>query len=115
MLKDRAGRLQESLREWGVEALVVVAPVNLRYLCGFTGSDGALIISGSAVRFLTDSRYTTQARGQVIADEVREYSEKIAGIIDCLRASGIRKAGFEAASIVYSVLARLQEGGPDID
>src|SRR5258708_3165580 len=64
----RTGRLATLLRERGVDVLLVVHPANLRYLTGFTGSNGlALIVAGEGGvhRFLTDFRYDTQSAAQV--------------------------------------------------
>jgi Xaa-Pro aminopeptidase len=49
-----------------VPALVVTHLADVRYVCGFTGSSGALAVTRRAVRLFTDGRYTGQA-----AEEVR--------------------------------------------
>ena len=62
----------------GVDALIVATPVNLRYLTGFTGSNGlALIVAGEQPGadghvFFTDFRYTTQSAEQVAPALARE-------------------------------------------
>lgn len=43
---------------------------NRRYYCGFTGSNGCLIITRDKVCLVTDKRYTTQAQQQTIGVEV---------------------------------------------
>ena len=63
-LVDRQQRVRALLDEHQLDAVIFNARENLRYFCGFTGSDGVLVIAVSGqTRFLTDSRYTTQARG----------------------------------------------------
>jgi Xaa-Pro aminopeptidase len=57
----RRDRLRGHLREVGVAALVVTTPSNVRYLTGFTGSNGAVVVSAVEDRLCTDSRYYTQA------------------------------------------------------
>lgn len=70
---DHAGRLrrlQTSLSDQRLDGLLVTHLPNIRYLTGFTGSAGILVVvSGSAV-FLTDGRYRTQASEQVRACRV---------------------------------------------
>jgi Xaa-Pro aminopeptidase len=61
----RQRRLQTALPEHRLDALLVTHLPNLRYLCGFTGSAGALWITPSSSVFFSDSRYTEQARGEV--------------------------------------------------
>lgn len=97
----------------GVDALVLQRPENLRYLCGFTGSDGALVLHRHASVFLTDSRYTTQAREQVAADRVAEYKVKADGIVAELRECEASCIGFEA-DLAYSAVTDLQNLGEDV-
>jgi Xaa-Pro aminopeptidase len=40
---------------------------NIHYLCGFSGSSGALLLSAGSSIFFTDSRYTQQAKSEVLA------------------------------------------------
>jgi len=54
-----------------VDALLVSHPANIRYLCGFSGSAGLLLIEASGSTFLTDSRYTFQAREEVSGARIR--------------------------------------------
>jgi len=71
----RLERLLERLRERELDWLLVGVGVNLRYLTGFTGSNGlALIDAGGRGRhrFLTDFRYDTQAAQQVPAGFERQ-------------------------------------------
>ncbi len=61
----RRSRLAAALAAADIDAAVVTRLVNVRYLTGFTGSNGALLLhaDGSAV-LATDGRYTTQAARQ---------------------------------------------------
>jgi len=63
--RGRQQRLQDSLSTHRLDALLVTHPANLRYLCGFTGSSGALLLAGTKSVFITDGRYTEQARAEV--------------------------------------------------
>ncbi|OQY21189.1 MAG: hypothetical protein B6I37_09140 [Desulfobacteraceae bacterium 4572_35.2] len=74
MLKSRVNRLRDILRVKNLDALLLQGSVSLRYFCGFTGSDGVLLITLHQILFLTDSRYTTQAKAEVLADDVLEYN-----------------------------------------
>ena len=61
----RLRRLQESLDHNRLDTLLVTHLPNIRYLCGFTGSAGALLVSDNKRIFFTDGRYSAQARGEV--------------------------------------------------
>ena len=47
------------------DALLVTHLPNIAYLCGFTGSNGVLLVEASGTTLFTDSRYTFQARDEV--------------------------------------------------
>jgi Xaa-Pro aminopeptidase len=61
----RLRRLQAALPENKLDLLLVTHFPNVRYLCGFTGSAGALLVSERGATFFTDGRYIAQAREEV--------------------------------------------------
>ncbi len=62
----RLGRLRDRLADSGVDAAVIVEPANVRWLTGFTGSNGTVVVLGSGEAVLvTDSRYAEQAPAEV--------------------------------------------------
>jgi Xaa-Pro aminopeptidase len=61
----RRRRLQDALAENKLDSLLVTHLANIRYLCGFTGSAGTLLLSDHGATFFTDGRYRTQAREEV--------------------------------------------------
>lgn len=60
--QDRLTRLRQSLRESGLDALLVTRREDILYLSGFTGSSGTLLVTSSRTCLITDFRYKTQAR-----------------------------------------------------
>jgi Xaa-Pro aminopeptidase len=61
----RQKKLREQLAATRLDALLVSHLPNIRYLCGFTGSAGFLLVTETGSFFFTDVRYDTQARGEV--------------------------------------------------
>src|SRR5258708_25586008 len=66
----RQNKLAAALRKTGLEALMVTHVPNVRYLCGFTGTAGVLLLQVSGrgthkTTFFTDGRYTQQAHQEV--------------------------------------------------
>ncbi len=61
----RQQRLQAALAENKLDWLLVTHLPNIRYLSGFTGSAGALLMGEQRATFFTDGRYITQARAEV--------------------------------------------------
>ena len=62
MTKSRISRIQELLQDGQV--FYVTNLLNIRYLCGFTGSNGALLITKESATLATDSRYEIQSAQQ---------------------------------------------------
>jgi Xaa-Pro aminopeptidase len=113
----RVERLAAELDERGIDALLVDAPVDLRYLTGFTGSHGlALIVGGAAEgrlgahRFLTDFRYSTQSAEQVPAEFEREIVPgELLDALAALLADTAGRLGFDAAHLTVKAHRRLVE------
>jgi Xaa-Pro aminopeptidase len=91
------------------DALLFLSLENIRYLCGFTGSDGALIVTGEGRTFLSDSRYEEQARGEVRNAALQTYRQKIDGLARFLRGLRVKRLGFESSAMTYEDYRRLQE------
>lgn len=62
---SRADRVAARLAERELDLLLVTDRTNLRYLTGFTGSNGMAVVGPGVRRFITDFRYVDQARAQV--------------------------------------------------
>jgi len=69
--KERLGRLRLSLSELRADAVLVSHLPNIRYLCGFSGSAGLLLVDSASATLFTDSRYTFQAREEVTAARIQ--------------------------------------------
>ncbi len=103
----RPGRLRERWAEAGCEALVVTNLVNIRYLSGFTGSAGVLVVRPDELLLVTDGRYRDQATDQLAAAGVEarvEMAQTVAARQEILAAavSGIARLGLEAAHVSWS-------------
>lgn len=55
-------RMEHLLQKTAVDAVYITSPENLFYYSGFTGGEGALVITGREPALFTDSRYFVQAR-----------------------------------------------------
>jgi Xaa-Pro aminopeptidase len=116
----RAARLARELRAREVDWLLVGAPVNLRYLTGYTGTNGLALIAAERPggdrnhRFFTDFRYATQSAEQVPAAFEREIApgellDAAASALGGGGAEGARRLGFDDASLTVKQHARLRE------
>jgi Xaa-Pro aminopeptidase len=103
------------LRRMNLDAVLFWNPENIRYLCGFTGSEGALIYAEGERIFLSDSRYEEQARDEVRGAVFRKYKKKIEGIARGLRSLGVKRLGFEASALSYEGYQGLKERLPRVN
>ncbi len=63
--RSRQKKFQRTIDDQKLDGFVVTHPANLRYLCGYSGSNGLLLFLDGRRTFFTDGRYTEQAREEV--------------------------------------------------
>ena len=115
MLKDRISSAREYLERFGVDAMLFIDLSNIRYLCGFTGSEGALVLTREGGVFLTDSRYTTQAAQEVTQFPSREYRGQLEGIASLVKESRAGKVGFESGHMPVAQFRSLTDVLPRVE
>lgn len=112
---QRREELARRLRAEGLDAFLIVSiersdGPNLRYLTGFTGSTGGLILGETPI-FVTDSRYTEQAGREVPGLPIEEVKGRwISWLAERLTGLGVHRVGLGAQRTslhVYRELARL--------
>jgi Xaa-Pro aminopeptidase len=97
--ENRRDLLRRSM-DASIEALLVTSAVNVRYLTGFTGSNGGVLIrANEGTRFATDGRYTTQAAAQVPDLECIEARAVGPALLLWAAENGIRRVGIEAGQV----------------
>ena len=111
-MSERAEAVSRRLEERELDHLVVTDLVNLRYLTGFTGTNGAAIVGRDRLLFFTDFRYVERA-----AAEVRGFERLTAGrdlLADVAkRLSG--RVGFDDANLSVRLHGRLAELAGDAE
>ena len=108
-LAQRHARIRESLETLGLEALIVNAPANIRYLSNHVGTAGTLVLTRDDAHLLVDFRYQEAVKalqdsasacpGLSIWDVPASYEEALVG---CLTEIAVASAGFEAAHVTVS-------------
>jgi len=106
--RGRQQRVAQALDARHLAALLVTHLPNVRYLCGFTGSAGVLLVTDSGCSFFTDGRYREQARTEV--QGVRMIVPKGPVLDAAARAvadRGIKTLGFEGEHMSVAAKARV--------
>jgi Xaa-Pro aminopeptidase len=121
----RLARLRARFAEAGVDAYFGVRREHMRYLTGFSlaegeeksaGNSGQLLVTGSEIVVLADSRYTVQARRECPDARVFEaYRDLPQRWPELLASVGARRVAVEADLVSHADWVRLQEAAPDIE
>ncbi len=113
-MSDRAQRLIDLLPEHEVDVLLVTALVNVRYLTGYTGSNGLALVGSQTRAFVTDFRYVEQAELEVDPSYERRRDQlELFDAIGALLPGGEVRLGFEDTNITVRQHARLRELLPE--
>jgi Xaa-Pro aminopeptidase len=107
---ERREALRRGAGERGLDAVLVTNLLNVRYLTGFTGSNGVLLVrtDGGDV-FGTDGRYTTQAATQVPDVEVLVDRATVAAVAREAVRRGVGRMGYESHDLTVDGFAQLEK------
>jgi Xaa-Pro aminopeptidase len=112
---SRRGRLVERFEELGVDAVLITRRVNVRYLTGFTGSNGQLLLTDAGGVFFTDSRYQEQARREVPDLRPVIYPRSLGPAFEeAVQAEDVARVGFEGAGLTYRAWRELDGLAPEL-
>jgi Xaa-Pro aminopeptidase len=105
-LGGRPARVRAELVGAGCDALLVTRLPNVRYLTGFTGSAGMVLVSADGVVLLTDGRYDTQSHEQLAAAGVDAdiviagHAQQLARLQEL--AAPVERLGLEAHGVTWA-------------
>lgn len=107
---SRLEKLRINLRERDLEGVLITNRENRRYLSGFTGSAGALVIGLAEAFLVTDFRYWEQAASESKGFEIYKQGPQLwAGIGELLQKLKWERIGFEAGTLTYEEYQKLDE------
>jgi len=115
--KSRQAKLRDHLATTRFDALLISHPPNIRYLCGFTGSAGVLLIEEAGSVFFTDARYDTQAHEEVKGAKVAIAQKSILKALSELLSARRKRArgftiGVEAEHFIVAEKKRFNDALP---
>lgn len=108
-ISRRLQSLRECLRERKLGGLLVSTPENRRYLSGFTGSAGFLLITQQEAVLATDFRYVEQAGAQAPEFRVARIGVGYEWLPQLLVAADARRLGFESENLSVALHQRLRQ------
>lgn len=112
---NRRLRLASRLAELEAEGLFVTHLPNVRYLTGFSGSNGQAVMTAGGGIFLTDGRYAEQSRREVPDLDRRIYSgDFVPSFRKACADLGLRRVGFEAGAVSYQLYGQLSQTGVEL-
>ncbi|CAM4144449.1 M24 family metallopeptidase [Lacicoccus alkaliphilus] len=103
-------KVRELIDSEGIDALLIMSDYNRRYLSGFTGSSGAVIITKDEKYLVSDFRYNAQAQ-----EEARDFAFVLQKnalldfLIQFLEEKDLNVIGFEGAHVNYNTYSRLEQ------
>lgn len=110
-IEQRRREIALRLPEAKVDGLLISSPANVRYLSGYAGSNGLLLLLPGEAHFFTDPRYATASK--TIPGKVHVVKGPlISAAAKVVKRKRIKRVGFEAASTPYEAYTRLKEELP---
>ncbi len=105
----RLQNLRTKLQELGLDGILISNRENRRYLSGFTGSAGMLVIGGREALLITDFRYWEQAAIESRDFELYKQGPQLwASVGELLKKLKWERIGFEAGDLTYSDYQKLE-------
>jgi Xaa-Pro aminopeptidase len=109
-MKIRINKIQKKIKQENLDALLITTLTNVRYLSGYSGSNGLLVVTPTKSFFLTDFRYWGQAKKEVKGSRII-YGER--DLFDDLPKLGVFKPkrvklGFESENVSFTLYQRLK-------
>ncbi len=110
-VRSRADRVRGAMDRAQLDALVLSAPSNVRWLTGFTGSSGTALITDDTLVLLTDGRYAEQGPAELAAagvdGKVVIGADSLAGLVAAT--AGHTRVGLEAEHVTWADQRRYHE------
>jgi Xaa-Pro aminopeptidase len=110
---SRADRVAARLAESELDLLLVTDLVNVRYLTGFSGTNGLAIVGRDTRRFLTDFRYVERAKAEVSGFDLQPAPQELRTALGEGWPPGELRVGFEDQHVSVRRHAELRETLPD--
>jgi Xaa-Pro aminopeptidase len=110
----RLTKLRQSLTEKNLDGILITDRINRRYLSGFTGSAGTLLISQDRALLATDFRYYEQVEKQAPDFELAKVEKALTDLLPGLLGElGVRRLGYEGDDVTVELYGQLSDALPE--
>ncbi|MCL6465281.1 MAG: Xaa-Pro peptidase family protein [candidate division WOR-3 bacterium] len=106
---NRIRALQKALTEKRLDGYLVTSLTNIRYLCGFTGSNGMMLVTRSRATFYTDFRYQEQVKTEVKGCAKRVLERDLYAGFPVEELKGVRRLGVEKSHLTLARFELLRQ------
>ena len=111
----RLEKLRAKIVELEVDGMLITDPLNRRYLSGFTGSAGMLLITADRAMLAVDFRYYERAEREAPDwEQVHITNKQQETLAEMVAEAGVRRLGFEADHVTVAQLEEMKENLPQI-
>jgi Xaa-Pro aminopeptidase len=111
-IEQRRRALSARLPELKIDALLVSGPANVRYLTGYAGSNGILLVTKGESHFFTDPRYAIEASQQITCKVHVEKKPLLAAAVAIVKRKRLKKLGFESSWLRFEDYSKVKEELP---
>jgi Xaa-Pro aminopeptidase len=112
----RLDKVRTILTEQELDAILIGQPENRRYVSGFTGSAGWLLVTDDQALLATDFRYHEQVSQQAPGFELAKIVTRFPDLLpELLRKTAVKRLGFESQHITVDMYDTLTKAGGDVE
>jgi len=101
--------LNSIIREQRLDAILITDLANVRYLSGFSGSEGTILFAQKGRWFFSDFRYREQARQEIAGFKIKIFKNRFKEIPELINKLRMKKLGFEPAGLSHNIYRAYQK------
>lgn len=114
-MENRISKIKAVMQQKQLDGIIVLSDLNRRYLSGFKGSSGALLITNNDNILITDFRYIEQATKQAPLFKIIQHTQPLyVALLSQIEQAGLCHVGFESHLVSYETFLTLDKGKHDL-
>lgn len=109
VIEERLATVRRKFEKWQIDGILINSSANRRWLSGFTGSAGQVLVTRDKATLLTDFRYWEQASLQSPAFSLFKDHRRDEDLVAFIEAAEVGRIGLEAQHVTLMELAKLEK------